>query len=129
MVGGSGGLICEPDHTPATRFKCYRVRGSRRLGSATWVASVKRLEKARYNSDPRAQQTADIAGNHGRGTMPASNRIPICAALTIWAAVGDRRRGILRSRIAAVMTGAGGRRFRFVQRDKDQKRPSIYVSS
>ena len=62
--------------------------------------------------------------------MPASNRIPICAALTIWAAgLGDRRRGILRSRNAAVMTGAGGRRFRFVQRDKDQKRASIYVSS
>src|ERR1700750_1591122 len=126
MVGGAGGLICEPDHTPATRFKSSRVRGSPRLGSVKWVGRGKRLEKARYNSDPRAQQTADIAGNHGRGTMPASNRIPICVAVTIWAAVADRRRGILRSRNSAVMTGAGGRRFRFVQRDKDQKRASIY---
>jgi hypothetical protein len=40
------------------------------------------LEKARYDPKPRVQQTADVAGNHGRGTMPASNRILICAALT-----------------------------------------------
>jgi hypothetical protein len=41
------------------------------------------LEKARYDPNPRPQQTADIAANHVRGTMPASNRIPICAALTM----------------------------------------------
>jgi Lipocalin-like domain len=40
------------------------------------------LEKARYDPNPRLQQTADIAANHGRGTMPASNKILICAALT-----------------------------------------------
>jgi hypothetical protein len=40
------------------------------------------LEKARYDPNPRVQQTADAAGNHGRETMPASNRILICAALT-----------------------------------------------
>jgi hypothetical protein len=40
------------------------------------------LEKARYDPNPRLQQTADIAANHGRGTMPAGNRILICAALT-----------------------------------------------
>ena len=50
MVGGPGGLVCEPDHTPATRFKRYRVRGSRRLGSATWVASVKCLGKSSVQS-------------------------------------------------------------------------------
>jgi len=40
------------------------------------------LEKDRYDPNPRLQQTADIAANHGRGTMPAGNRILICAALT-----------------------------------------------
>jgi Lipocalin-like domain len=40
------------------------------------------LKKARYDQNPRVQQTMDVAANHGRGTMPASNRITICAALT-----------------------------------------------
>jgi hypothetical protein len=40
------------------------------------------LEKVRYDPNPRPQQTADIASNRGRGTMPASNKILICAALT-----------------------------------------------
>jgi Lipocalin-like domain len=40
------------------------------------------LEKARYDPNLRLQQAADIAANRGRGTMPASNRILICAALT-----------------------------------------------
>jgi hypothetical protein len=40
------------------------------------------LEKARYDPNPRLQQMADIVANHGRGTMPASNKILICAALT-----------------------------------------------
>ncbi len=63
----------------------YQRRGLQSLIRATWVASVSQLthalEKARYDPNPRLQQTAECS-HHGRETMPASNGILICATLT-----------------------------------------------
>src|SRR6516164_403153 len=99
MVGGPGGLVCEPDHTPATRFKRYRVRGSRRLGSATWVASVKCLGKSSVQSgsegatdggycrQPREGNHARQYAGHGRTRKSprAKNGGPTCSRTLVLA--------------------------------------------
>jgi hypothetical protein len=85
-------IPCVPPSLPAKATLspvCNQRRGlqSPIRAATTCVASVNQLthalEKARYDPNRRPQETADIAGNHGRGTMPAGNRILICAALTM----------------------------------------------